>query len=55
LCGDRCGDRGHRRCIVTGPIQKEAWMQAGIEFSGHTELLADRTGATVTSALYRWQ
>jgi len=37
---------GHVDAIVTGPIQKEAWMQAGIEFSGHTELLADRTGAT---------
>lgn len=31
--------------IVTGPIQKEAWNAAGIKFPGHTELLADRTGA----------
>ncbi len=31
--------------IVTGPIQKEAWRAAGIEFPGHTELLAHRTGA----------
>jgi 4-hydroxythreonine-4-phosphate dehydrogenase len=31
--------------IVTGPIQKEAWRAAGIEFPGHTELLAERTGA----------
>ncbi|EMI17173.1 4-hydroxythreonine-4-phosphate dehydrogenase [Rhodopirellula maiorica SM1] len=30
--------------IVTGPIQKEAWHDAGIEFPGHTELLAARTG-----------
>lgn len=30
--------------LVTGPIQKEAWHQAGIQFPGHTELLADRTG-----------
>ncbi|WP_442509749.1 4-hydroxythreonine-4-phosphate dehydrogenase PdxA [Novipirellula sp. SH528] len=30
--------------IVTGPIQKEAWHDAGIEFPGHTELLASRTG-----------
>ena len=30
--------------IVTGPIQKEAWHAAGIEFPGHTELLADRVG-----------
>lgn len=31
--------------IVTGPIQKEAWRQAGIRYPGHTELLADMTGA----------
>lgn len=31
--------------VVTGPIQKEAWHQAGISFPGHTELLAERTGA----------
>ena len=30
--------------IVTGPIQKEAWCEAGIKYAGHTELLADRTG-----------
>lgn len=29
--------------IVTGPIQKEAWHAAGIEFPGHTELLAAMT------------
>lgn len=32
--------------IVTGPIQKEAWHAAGIEFPGHTEMLADRLGIT---------
>tara|TARA_R110002049_G_scaffold46487_1_gene135165 strand:- start:120660 stop:121679 length:1020 start_codon:yes stop_codon:yes gene_type:complete len=31
--------------VVTGPIQKEAWHDAGIPYAGHTELLADRTGA----------
>jgi 4-hydroxythreonine-4-phosphate dehydrogenase len=33
------------RCvgIVTGPIQKEAWHDAGTGFLGHTELLAERT------------
>ena len=30
--------------IVTGPIQKEAWHDAGVEFPGHTELLAEMTG-----------
>ncbi|MCM2370905.1 4-hydroxythreonine-4-phosphate dehydrogenase PdxA [Aporhodopirellula aestuarii] len=33
--------------VVTGPIQKEAWMQAGIEFPGHTELLAHRVGMSI--------
>lgn len=31
--------------IVTGPIHKEAWHQAGAEFPGHTELFAKRAGA----------
>lgn len=35
---------GQVDAIVTGPIQKEAWHQAGIDFPGHTELLADRAG-----------
>lgn len=34
---------GHVDAIVTGPIQKEAWHDAGIDFPGHTELLAQRT------------
>jgi 4-hydroxythreonine-4-phosphate dehydrogenase len=32
--------------IVTGPIQKEAWHAAGIDYPGHTELLADLTRTT---------
>lgn len=32
--------------IVTGPIQKEAWRLGGVEYPGHTELLADRCGVT---------
>lgn len=35
---------GDVAAVVTGPIQKEAWHAAGIEFPGHTEVLADRTG-----------
>lgn len=31
--------------IVTAPIHKEALAAAGIPFPGHTEILADRTGA----------
>ncbi len=34
---------GELDAIVTGPIQKEAWHLAGIEYPGHTELLAQRT------------
>jgi 4-hydroxythreonine-4-phosphate dehydrogenase len=30
--------------IVTGPINKEAARKGGLEFPGHTELLADRLG-----------
>ncbi len=37
---------GDIAAIVTGPIQKEAWHAAGIEFPGHTEMLADRLGVT---------
>jgi len=34
---------GRLDAMVTGPIQKEAWHAAGIEYPGHTELLADLT------------
>jgi 4-hydroxythreonine-4-phosphate dehydrogenase len=36
---------GHFDAIVTAPIQKEAWHAADVGFLGHTELLAQRTGA----------
>ncbi len=32
--------------VVTGPIQKEAWHLGGVEYPGHTELLAHRCGVT---------
>ena len=35
---------GRVDAVVTGPIQKEAWRAAGIDFPGHTELFAERTG-----------
>ncbi|MCC6661973.1 MAG: 4-hydroxythreonine-4-phosphate dehydrogenase PdxA [Phycisphaerales bacterium] len=39
-------DALHVDAIVTGPISKEAWALAGHgDFPGHTELLAERTGA----------
>lgn len=37
---------GNLDAIVTGPIQKEAWYQAGVRFPGHTELLADLTASS---------
>ncbi len=33
---------GDTDAVVTGPIHKEAWRMAGIEYPGHTELFADR-------------
>ncbi|MGI9498353.1 MAG: 4-hydroxythreonine-4-phosphate dehydrogenase PdxA [Mariniblastus sp.] len=33
---------GNTDAVVTGPIHKEAWKMAGIEYPGHTELFADR-------------
>jgi len=36
-------EAGRLDAMVTGPIQKEAWHAAGIEYPGHTELLADLT------------
>lgn len=36
---------GEYDALVTGPIQKEAWHAAGLQYPGHTELLAERTGA----------
>ncbi|MCP4477790.1 MAG: 4-hydroxythreonine-4-phosphate dehydrogenase PdxA, partial [Planctomycetaceae bacterium] len=31
--------------VVTGPIHKEAWRMAGIDYPGHTELFADRASS----------
>lgn len=31
--------------LVTAPISKQSWHLAGVEFTGHTELLRERTGA----------
>lgn len=37
--------------IVTAPLNKEAMNLAGFHYAGHTELLADRTGADKVSML----
>jgi len=42
--GIRAALAGRVDALVTGPIQKEAWREAGVSFPGHTELLAERTG-----------
>ena len=38
----RGAQSGKINAIATGPIHKEAWHAAGIEFPGHTELFAER-------------
>jgi 4-hydroxythreonine-4-phosphate dehydrogenase len=35
---------GEFRGLVTGPVQKSLLIEAGIKFTGHTELLAERSG-----------
>ena len=40
----KAAQAGQVDAIVTGPVQKEAWHEAGVDFHGHTELLAQRTG-----------
>jgi 4-hydroxythreonine-4-phosphate dehydrogenase len=36
---------GEAQALVTAPVQKSVISQAGFKFSGHTELLAELTGA----------
>ncbi len=36
--------RGEADAVVTAPICKAAWQEAGVRFPGHTELLAARCG-----------
>ena len=35
---------GHLRAIVTAPLNKQAMHAAGVDFPGHTEILAERSG-----------
>lgn len=46
LAADGCR-AGRFRALVTGPLQKRSVIDAGIPFSGHTEFLAERTGAAL--------
>ena len=42
---------GETAAVVTAPLNKEAMNLAGFHYAGHTELLADRTGAQRVSML----
>jgi 4-hydroxythreonine-4-phosphate dehydrogenase len=42
---------GETDAVVTAPLNKEAMNLAGYHYAGHTELLADRTGAEKVSML----
>src|SRR5690606_3464730 len=37
---------GRLRAIVTAPLNKKAMQAGGIDFPGHTEILAERTGTS---------
>jgi 4-hydroxythreonine-4-phosphate dehydrogenase len=37
---------GNLSAIVTAPISKAAWAAAGIDYPGHTEMLAERAGVS---------
>lgn len=43
---------GQIQAIATAPINKEAFAAAGIRFPGHTELLADLTGAPRVAMMF---
>jgi 4-hydroxythreonine-4-phosphate dehydrogenase len=43
---DGCS-RGEFAAMVTAPVQKSTLMDAGFAFTGHTEYLAERTGAAL--------
>jgi 4-hydroxythreonine-4-phosphate dehydrogenase len=45
--GARLCSRGEGRALVTAPVQKSVINEAGIAFTGHTELLAELTGAAL--------
>ncbi len=40
-----------RRALVTGPISKERLTSAGFKYAGHTEFLADLTGANAVTMM----
>lgn len=45
-------DRNIASAMITAPISKFAWQKAGIQFPGHTELLAHLTGTKKYSMMF---
>ncbi len=45
-------DRNIASAMITSPISKYAWQKAGIQFPGHTELLAHLTGTKKYSMMF---
>jgi 4-hydroxythreonine-4-phosphate dehydrogenase len=43
--GTKLATAGEAQALVTAPVQKSVITQSGVPFSGHTELLAELTGA----------
>ena len=41
----RDAQAGRIDAVTTGPVSKQAWARAGLRWRGHTELLAELTGA----------
>src|SRR5262245_1836972 len=44
--------RGDVQAIATAPVNKEAFRLAGLEWSGHTDLLAHLTGARHVAMMF---
>ena len=45
MCAVALCERGEADAVTTMPIHKEAWMKAGLEYKGHTDLLRRHFGA----------
>jgi 4-hydroxythreonine-4-phosphate dehydrogenase len=52
LKGIELAMKGDVDAIVTNPISKEALKMAGIDYPGHTEILADKTGTKEFSMMF---
>ncbi len=50
--GIRWALAGQTRALVTAPITKEKWLDAGVPYKGHTELLAKTAGVSEFSMFF---